>query len=62
MKFPCFLKPWDGYASKGNAIVYNRKELAFYARRIPHAIVQELIVGRELTCDVYVDLPAKCGV
>ena len=59
VKFPCFLKPWDGYASKGNAIVYNRKELAFYARRIPHAIVQELIVGRELTCDVYVDFTGQ---
>ena len=55
MKWPCFLKPWDGYASRGNAIVKNREELLFFAKRIPNAICQELIVGTEHTCDVYVD-------
>ena len=59
LRFPCYLKPWDGYASKGNAIVRNRRELAFYAKRIPHAICQEYILGRELTCDVYVDLQGQ---
>lgn len=55
IKFPCFLKPWDGYASRGTAIVKNRKELAFYAKRIPNCIVQEFIQGQEFTCDVFVD-------
>lgn len=52
---PCFLKPWDGYASRGNAVVNNRKELLFFAKRVPNAICQEFIRGTEHTCDVYVD-------
>ncbi len=58
-RFPCFLKPWDGYAGRGNAIVNNRKELLFYAKRIPNAICQELVEGAEYTCDVYVDFGMK---
>ena len=38
INWPCFLKPWDGYASRGNAVVSNRKELLIYAKRIPNAI------------------------
>ena len=64
LKFPCFLKPWDGYASRGNAVVKNRRELEFYVRRIPNCIVQPFINGDEYTCDVYVDLggDARCVV
>ena len=59
MKWPCFLKPWDGYAGRGNAVINNRKELLFYAKRIPNAICQELVEGSEYTCDVYVDFGMK---
>jgi len=59
LNWPCFLKPWDGYASRGNAVVNNRKELALFARRIPNAICQEYIRGTEHTCDVYVDFGMK---
>ena len=59
IKWPCFLKPWDGYASRGNAVVNNRKELLFYAKRIPNPICQEFIKGTEHTCDVYVDFDMK---
>jgi carbamoyl-phosphate synthase large subunit len=59
INWPCFLKPWDGYASRGNAVVNNRKELMFYAKRIPNAICQEFIKGTEHTCDVYVDFNMK---
>ena len=59
IRFPLFLKPWDGYASRGNAIVNNRKELLFYSKRIPNAICQEFIKGTEYTCDVYVDFDMK---
>jgi carbamoyl-phosphate synthase large subunit len=59
LNWPCFLKPWDGYASRGNAIVKNRAELSFYAKRIPNPICQELIEGTEHTCDVYVDFDMK---
>jgi len=57
--FPLFLKPWDGYAGRPNAVVNNRKELLFYAKRIPNAICQELVEGTEYTCDVYVDFGMK---
>jgi carbamoyl-phosphate synthase large subunit len=64
LKYPCFLKPWDGYASKGNAVVRNRSELIFYTKKIPNCIVQEFIGGQEFTCDVFVDfkLQVRCIV
>jgi len=55
LRYPCFLKPWDGYASRGSAIVRNRMELSFYAKTVPNCIVQEYIAGEEFTCDVFVD-------
>ncbi len=58
-KYPCFLKPWDGYASRGNAVAHNRKELLFYTKRIPNCIVQQYLKGIEITCDVYVDFDGK---
>ena len=57
--WPCFLKPWDGYAGRGNAVVHNQKELSFYAKRVPNPICQEFIQGTEYTCDVYVDFTMK---
>lgn len=56
LDWPCFLKPWDGYASRGNAVVRNRKELAFFSKKIPNCIIQQFIEGTEYTCDVFVDL------
>jgi len=63
-KYPCFLKPWDGSAGKGNAIAKNRRELSFYAKKIPNPICQELVEGTEYTCDVYVDfgMNVRCVV
>ena len=58
-RFPLFLKPWDGYAGRGNAVVNNRRELLFYSKRIPNPICQEFIKGTEYTCDVYVDFDMK---
>ncbi len=57
--WPCFLKPWDGYAGRGNAVVNNRRDLLFYAKRIPNAICQEFIEGTEYSCDVYIDFAMK---
>ena len=64
LNWPCFLKPWDGYAGRGNAVVNNRRELLFYAKRIPNVICQEFIEGTEHTCDVYIDfnLKVRCVV
>jgi len=59
LNWPCFLKPWDGYAGRGNAVVNNRRELLFYAKRIPNAICQEFIKGTEYSCDVYIDFDTK---
>ena len=59
IRFPLFVKPWDGSASRGNAVVNNRSELLFYARRIPNAICQEFVRGHEHTCDVYIDFDMK---
>jgi carbamoyl-phosphate synthase large subunit len=52
---PWVVKPWDGYASLNNAVVMSRPEMAFFARRIPHAICQPYVRGAEYTCDAYVD-------
>ncbi len=57
--FPCFLKPWDGYASRGTATVCDREELKVFSRRIPNCIVQEHVEGVEYTCDVFVDFDMK---
>jgi len=59
LRYPCFLKPWDGYASRGSAIVRNRMELSFYAKTVPNCIVQEYINGNEYTCDVFVNFDGK---
>jgi len=64
LNWPCFLKPWDGSAGKQNTFVNNRRELSFYAQRIPNAICQEFIEGTEYSCDVYVDfgMRVRCVV
>ena len=59
ISWPRLLKPWDGAAGKSVIVVNNRKELAFFACRIPNAICQELVKGTEYTCDVYVDFDMK---
>jgi carbamoyl-phosphate synthase large subunit len=53
--FPYFLKPWDGHASRGNAVVRDLEELKFYTKRIPHCMVQDFANGQEHTVDVFVD-------
>ena len=64
IKFPAFLKSWDGHASKGTALVNNRREFLFYSKMIPRCIVQEFIVGDEYTCDTYIDfeMAPRCVV
>jgi len=53
--WPCFLKRWDGYAGLDNAVVRDRAELRFFAKRVPNPMCQEFVEGKEYTCDVYVD-------
>ncbi|MBN1795129.1 MAG: ATP-grasp domain-containing protein [Sedimentisphaerales bacterium] len=56
---PYFMKPWNGYAGRGNAIIKNKRELEFYSKHIPNPICQEYVEGTEHTCDVYVDFNMK---
>lgn len=55
-RFPYFLKPRFGSASRGNFIVRHVKELESLIRMVPEAIVQELVPGIEHTLDVYTGL------
>jgi len=54
-KFPVFLKPASGSASKGTALAENPEDYAYWRKRIPDCLVQEYVRGPEYTCDVYVD-------
>jgi len=56
---PYFIKPWDGYAARGNAVIENREDLEFYSKKVPNPICQELVRGQEVTCDAYVDFDMK---
>lgn len=64
LTWPCFLKRWDGSASKDIAVANDHGELQLFARRIPNAMCQEFIEGTEYTCDVYVDfdMQVRCLV
>jgi carbamoyl-phosphate synthase large subunit len=61
---PYFMKPWDGYASRGTALIKSRQDLLFYSKKVPNPICQELITGDEITCDAYVDfdMTVRCVV
>lgn len=55
LPYPCYVKPWDGFASRFNTVAQTPKDLAYLAQAVPHAICQALVRGVEFTCDVYVD-------
>ena len=57
--WPVLLKPADGSCSVGVTRIDGPAELAFYHRRIPNPIVQELIRGREYTMDALVDFAGR---
>jgi carbamoyl-phosphate synthase large subunit len=56
LKYPLFLKPREGSAGKGLNKVSNGTELEVLGRRVDDPIVQEFVVGREHTLDVYTGL------
>ncbi len=53
-RFPIVLKPRFGSASIGVHVVHDREALQFFARRVPHALLQEHCDGDEYTLDVLV--------
>lgn len=52
-RFPYFLKPRYGSASRGNCILRARSDLEAFVPRVPDALVQEFVEGVEHTLDVY---------
>jgi len=56
LPYPCYVKPWDGYASRFNTLAHDRQDLEYLSRKVPHAICQAFVTGHEFTCDVYVDM------
>lgn len=53
--YPLFLKPADGSCSKGAHLLRSRDDLAYFARTVPNAILQDYVDGDEYTLDVLVD-------
>lgn len=64
LPYPCYVKPWNGYASRFNSLAEDREDLKRLADQIPDAICQALVKGDEYTCDVYVDMEnrVRCTV
>ncbi|NLX06849.1 MAG: ATP-grasp domain-containing protein [Phycisphaerae bacterium] len=64
LTYPVFLKPWNGSASKGNAVARDEEEFGYWSKRVPHCIVQPYLEGQEYTSDVYVDfqMAVRCVV
>lgn len=64
--FPLFLKPNNGGSSDGVCIVKNanelKKKLSLIFRTDNEAILQEVVVGRELTCGVLGNVGSKIEV
>ncbi len=52
-RFPYFLKPRQGSASRGSFVIRNRADLNALVPRVPDPIIQEFIPGFEHTLDVY---------
>jgi carbamoyl-phosphate synthase large subunit len=58
------MKPRRGSAAKGNYVIRDADELRMLGKRVPDAIVQDFVEGREYTLDVYTGLDgvARCVV
>jgi carbamoyl-phosphate synthase large subunit len=54
--YPLFIKPRSGSASNHAYKVKNEKELNFFLEYVPDPIIQEYLVGPEITNDVVCDL------
>jgi carbamoyl-phosphate synthase large subunit len=55
LAFPVFVKPRSGSASKGAAPARDERELAYFLDYVPDPIVQEYLIGPEITNDVLCD-------
>lgn len=59
LRYPVFLKPRFGSAAKHARKVEDAEELAFFLRRTPDPIVQEVLPGPEITTDVISDVNGR---
>jgi carbamoyl-phosphate synthase large subunit len=55
-EYPLFIKPRRGSAGQGAFPIHNAGELRFFLGYVPDPVVQELLPGPEVTCDVVCDL------
>jgi carbamoyl-phosphate synthase large subunit len=55
-RYPLFMKPLDGSASKGIVKINSTRELLFFREYVERPILQEYISGREFTLDMLYDL------
>lgn len=62
IQFPVFVKPRSGCGSEGAQKVGDMKELEELFRNDPSLIVQELMKGKDIDADVYVDAISKKAV
>lgn len=54
-RYPLFMKPLDGSASKGVFKINDRNELLFFRNYIARPILQEYVAGAEFTLDMLYD-------
>jgi carbamoyl-phosphate synthase large subunit len=59
LTYPVFLKPRNGSASENAFVIRDAEELAVFCRRVPFPIIQELIEGDGITCDVLCDFAGE---
>lgn len=58
-KFPLFIKPLNGSSSINTFKINNEKEFEFFKEYVPNPIIQECIVGKEFTVDIFSDFESN---
>lgn len=58
-KFPLFIKPLNGSSSINTFKINNEKEFKFFREYVPNPIIQEYIVGKEYTVDIFSDFKSN---
>lgn len=59
LKYPVLVKPADGSGSQGVFKANDQRELRFFMRYVPRALVQEFLEGPEYTIDVLADFNGR---
>lgn len=59
IKFPLFIKPFNGSSSINTFKVKNKEELIFFKNYVSQPIIQEFIEGEEYTVDVFLDFESN---